>query len=285
MSSRTRSRAPPRRGGSWPPSADQRRPQTQQIVRQIPNGGELGGQCRAVAGWPLRELHRRQRQRVPARSRRRATNRRLTHTADWGNNGYSNVPVVSPDGRQVAYVWYIHPENAAEVRLISTDGVQAAPTVALRTRINEVPYKLAWMPDGRQLQAIRRPAGSDVADRHRDHREQVVSQHQVPRVASAQHAQPVPGRPVSGLRRAGNRRRLSPRHHRPGHRRQPGDDGGQEPGQRLVPAVVAGRLTSAVPERPHGTQRDCGWCRSETDARPARPCRYGRTSARSACWA
>ena len=45
------------------------------------------------------------------------TNRRLTHTADWGPNGYANVPVVSPDGRQVAYVWYIHPENAAEVRI------------------------------------------------------------------------------------------------------------------------------------------------------------------------
>ena len=34
--------------------------------------------------------------------------------------------------------------------------MQAPHKVALRTSINEVPYKLAWMPDGRQLQAIRR---------------------------------------------------------------------------------------------------------------------------------
>ena len=92
---------------------------------------------------------------VALRDHTSGTDRRLTHTADWGSNGYSNVPVVSPDGRQVAYVWYVHPENAAEVRVIETDGAQPIHRVALRTSINEIPYKLAWMPDGRQIQAIR----------------------------------------------------------------------------------------------------------------------------------
>jgi Tol biopolymer transport system component len=92
---------------------------------------------------------------VSIRDLRSGADRRLTYTADWGPTGYSVVPVVSPDGRHVAYVWYIHGENRAEVRIVSTAAGQQVPRTALRTGITDVPYTLAWMPDGKQLQALR----------------------------------------------------------------------------------------------------------------------------------
>ena len=126
--------------------------QAERVARQIPNGGELGGGSAPSPDGRYVSFTD-DSGNVSLRDLTTGANRRLTHTADWGLNGYSNVPVVSPDGRQVAYVWYA--ENNVEVRVISTASVQSTPKVVLRSGINENLYKLAWMPDGKQLQALR----------------------------------------------------------------------------------------------------------------------------------
>ena len=141
--------------------------QTGQVVRQIPNSAELGGDSSPSPDGRYVSFTD-DSGNVSLRDLKTSANRRLTHTADWGPNGYSNVPVVSPDGRQVAYVWYVHPENAAEVRIVSTDGTQQTPSVALRTGINDVPYKgrsrhegeNTRAASGRQAARLRRAAGS-----------------------------------------------------------------------------------------------------------------------------
>ena len=135
--------------------------QTGQIVRQIPNGAELTGDSPPSPDGRYVSFTD-DSGNVSLRDLETGANRRLTHTADWGLIGYSTASVVSPDGRHVAYVWYVHGENAAEVRIVSTEAGQSVPRVALRTGINEVPYKLAWVPDGRQIQALRLLPESDI---------------------------------------------------------------------------------------------------------------------------
>ena len=90
---------------------------------------------------------------VALRDVRTGLNRRLTQGGDWWN-AYSSTPVVSPDGREVAYVWYLHPDKA-EVRVVSAVEPTPAPRVAFQTGINEIPYKIAWAPDGKRLHVVR----------------------------------------------------------------------------------------------------------------------------------
>ena len=79
------------------------------VARQIANGNELGGDFMpSLDGRHVSFTD--DTGNVSLRDLVSGTNRRLTHTADWRSE-YANVPVISPDGRQVAYNWYVHDEE------------------------------------------------------------------------------------------------------------------------------------------------------------------------------
>jgi Tol biopolymer transport system component len=79
-------------------------------------------------------------------------NRRLTNALDMGE-GYAEYPVLSPDGKTVAYGW------DSSVRLIGADG--SRQRVLLPRRGGEYPYDLTWSPDGRLLAAVVTDYGTD----------------------------------------------------------------------------------------------------------------------------
>ena len=122
---------------------------------------------------------------VALRDIRTGLNRRLTQGGDWWN-AWSSGPVVSPDGLEVAYVWYLHPDKA-EVRVVSAVEPVSAPRVAFQTGMNETPYKIAW---ARRQAAARRAdvAGSDVPGRHVDNRGSELPQYQVSGMAPSQRS-------------------------------------------------------------------------------------------------
>jgi Tol biopolymer transport system component len=124
------------------------------VAREVFNSNEFGGSSTPSQDGRYASFTDKSGN-LSLRDLRTGADRLLTHTADWGPNGYASAPVVSPDSRHVAYVWYLHGENRAEVRVISTAAGQQTPRTALRTDVTDVPYKLAWMPDGTQLQALR----------------------------------------------------------------------------------------------------------------------------------
>jgi Tol biopolymer transport system component len=65
---------------------------------------------------------------------------------------YANGSVVSPDGRQVAYLWVQLPEYEFQVRIVPTDG-SADPRIVHRSR-NYLAVK-DWTPDGMSLLVMR----------------------------------------------------------------------------------------------------------------------------------
>lgn len=85
------------------------------------------------------------------------TDRLLSNTGDWFSE-YSGAPVISPDGRYVAYVWYIHKQDKVELRIVSTAGTDSQrPQVVLRTELNDGgAYQIAWMPNAKELIVTRR---------------------------------------------------------------------------------------------------------------------------------
>jgi len=87
---------------------------------------------------------------VAVRDLSTSTNRRVTNTADWVSE-YAGASVISPDGRQVAYTWYVHKENKVDLRVASI----ATGEVALRVDLTDGAYQIAWMPDGRRLLVVR----------------------------------------------------------------------------------------------------------------------------------
>ena len=87
------------------------------------------------------------------------SDRLLTNTGDLFSE-YAAVPVISPDGRAVAYTWY--KDNKVEVRVVSAAGAEVPrPQVVLRNELNDgEAYQIAWMPDGQELLVTRRYADS-----------------------------------------------------------------------------------------------------------------------------
>jgi Tol biopolymer transport system component len=96
---------------------------------------------------------------VVVRDLRTGVDRRLTEGADWFSE-YMGTARVSPDGRLVAYDWYIHKEDAVELRIVSlAAGEPVRPRTVFRAETNDGAYMSAWMPDGRQLVVLRAHPG------------------------------------------------------------------------------------------------------------------------------
>ena len=79
-----------------------------------------------------------------------------------GRTGSPNTPEarISPDGRLVAYDWYIHKENAVELRIASLAGAEPVrPKTIFRAEVTAGAYMSAWMPDGKQLLVLRQHPG------------------------------------------------------------------------------------------------------------------------------
>ena len=85
------------------------------------------------------------------------TSRHVTNTGGWVASGdYATGSVISPDGRQVAYEWFVQKEFKNELRVASiATGELVRPKVVLRTEPNDYLRHLAWTPDGRQLVVLR----------------------------------------------------------------------------------------------------------------------------------
>lgn len=74
----------------------------------------------------------------------------MTDTADWVSE-YMGTARISPDGRLVAYDWYIHKEKAVELRVASlAAGEPVRPRTVFRAELNAGVYMSEWMPDGKQ---------------------------------------------------------------------------------------------------------------------------------------
>lgn len=85
------------------------------------------------------------------------TTRYLTNTGGWVASGdYVDDWLLSPDGRFVAYSWFIEDEGLYELRVISTAG-DARPRTIVRPPKNEWVGPAAWTPDGTRLVVKREP--------------------------------------------------------------------------------------------------------------------------------
>ena len=96
---------------------------------------------------------------VVVRDLRTGADRRVTDGADWLSE-YTGTARISPDGRLVAYDWYIHKEKAVELRIASlAAGEPVRPRTVFRAELNAGVYMSAWMPDGEQLLVLREHPG------------------------------------------------------------------------------------------------------------------------------
>ena len=94
------------------------------------------------------------------------TNRLLTNTGGWESSGdYAEGSVLSPDGSQVAYAWFIDKGSDPagkcvcryELRVMSITGADAGkPRVMLRGEFEQFwAQPAAWTPDGKGLIVVR----------------------------------------------------------------------------------------------------------------------------------
>lgn len=84
---------------------------------------------------------------------------RVLAPAGASRDGYASEPVLSPDGRQIAYAWTGLAPGPTELRLESMDGSRPRRTVR---QPGVWPYNLAWAPDGGRLAAIFVNTGTDT---------------------------------------------------------------------------------------------------------------------------
>ena len=82
------------------------------------------------------------------------TNRRLTNTGGWEASGdYAERTVISPDGRMMAYLWFIEKDNRDELRVIPVAG-GSPRTVYRGTQANDYMFPYGWTPDGKQILVV-----------------------------------------------------------------------------------------------------------------------------------
>jgi Tol biopolymer transport system component len=81
----------------------------------------------------------------------------LTNTGGWDASGdHATSPVISPDGRQIAYEWTIDRESQNELRVAAFAGADPVrPRTVLRQEAADYIRRLAWTADGKQLVAFR----------------------------------------------------------------------------------------------------------------------------------
>ena len=96
---------------------------------------------------------------VVVRDLRTGVDRRLTDGADWFSE-YMGTARISPDSRLVAYDWYIHKEDAVELRVASlAPGEPVRRRTVFRAETAAGAYMSAWMPDGKHLLVLRQQPG------------------------------------------------------------------------------------------------------------------------------
>src|SRR5262249_31978899 len=84
-------------------------------------------------------------------------NRLLTNTGGWVASGdyVDGRSIISPDGRNVAYAWYVDKDNLNELRVLSVAG-NAPPRVVYRSQTRrDWVQPCGWSPDGKQLLVLR----------------------------------------------------------------------------------------------------------------------------------
>ncbi len=128
------------------------------VVRQIwvpasdPQGISPNGQSVSYVDWSTGDL--------AVRDLATGTNRRLTNKGSWRENpneyaGYSSV--ISPDGKQVAYLWFDYnkdPHSDLRVVPVMGEGDGSKPRVLYRNAEVEVVEPTDWSPDGKHVLVI-----------------------------------------------------------------------------------------------------------------------------------
>ena len=72
--------------------------------------------------------------------------RRVTDKGSWDSPSYAEFSVPSPDGKQIAYAWFIGPGLAYDLRVVDVDGSE--PRVVLKNEDVHWLQPLAWSTDG-----------------------------------------------------------------------------------------------------------------------------------------
>jgi hypothetical protein len=161
---------------------------------------------------------------------------------------------ISPDDRLVAYDWYIHKEDAVELRVASlAPGEPVRSRTVFRAETAAGAYMSAWMPDGRHLLVLRQQPGRTwqigiVTIENGSYRSLKSLEWRKPNVLSPSPdgrviAYDVPegevGSPLDIFLLAADGRSGS---------------GPAKSGERFIPAVVSGRFAPRIPERPYRKQ-------------------------------
>jgi len=77
--------------------------------------------------------------------------KQITHEGSWGGYKFAiGSAVISPDGKQIAYGWYVR--NSGELRLSSIDG--SSMQVIHSGQDGSYMTACAWMPDGHNILAV-----------------------------------------------------------------------------------------------------------------------------------
>ena len=76
-------------------------------------------------------------------------NRRLTGKGSWDTPAYAEFSVISPDGSQVAYAWFIQTDVLYDLRVVATDGGE--PRVLYAEEDTPWVQPVDWSPDGRRI--------------------------------------------------------------------------------------------------------------------------------------
>jgi Tol biopolymer transport system component len=86
------------------------------------------------------------------------TSHRLTNTGGWGASGdYASKSVISPDGRFVAYSWFLENAMKNELRVLPVgDTSGAKPRTVFRSEgSRDYAEPFGWSPDGKRLLIVR----------------------------------------------------------------------------------------------------------------------------------